>query len=205
MHKGYVLTRTRRISAVALAAALAVFLMGTATTQGTDVSRPSLKERLGCDRLTTVDDFRGFAKKVWKKERWRRGQPKQATLDAMREQIRCARSAEHRQAEKRLWRKLKAAYYDHRLKKRERARYLDAINPPGAAVLAAIRECESGGNYQIIDSSGTYFGAYQFNLAAWAEVGGIGLPSDAPPREQDERAASLYRIHGSSPWPVCGV
>jgi hypothetical protein len=196
----------KRISVIAIAVALAALLTSTATTQGTDV-HPSLKERLGCYEITTVQDFRGFAEKVWDKKRWRRegGQPKQATLDAMREKVRCARSASHRKAQKRVWRKLKAAYYDYRQRKRERARYLNAINPPGASVLAAIRSCESGGNYQIIDSSGTYFGAYQFNLAAWQEVGGSGLPSDAPPKEQDERAAVLYRIHGSSPWPVCGV
>lgn len=190
----------QRISVIACAVAL-LALFGAASTQG---MRPSLIHSK-CERLTTADDFRDFAEGVWDQDRWNRGQPKPATLTAMRDKVSCARSAEHRQAMKRTWGKLKAAYYKHRAEERALTRYHEAIKPPGAAVLAAIRSCESGGNYRIINSSGTYFGAYQFNLAAWAEVGGSGLPSDAPPREQDERAASLYRIHGSSPWPVCGV
>jgi Transglycosylase-like domain len=73
-----------------------------------------------------------------------------------------------------------------------------------SATLAAIRACESGGNYATNTGNG-YYGAYQFNLDAWALVGGTGLPSDASPAEQDYRAALLYRRMGPGPWPVCGV
>jgi len=69
---------------------------------------------------------------------------------------------------------------------------------------AYLRDCESGGNYQIVDASGTYFGAYQFDLRTWAGVGGSGNPADASPEEQDYRAWLLYQQRGSAPWPHCG-
>ena len=70
--------------------------------------------------------------------------------------------------------------------------------------LAAIRACESGGDYGAISSSGTYRGAYQFDYATWQAVGGSGDPAAASPAEQDMRAQMLYDQSGSSPWPVCG-
>lgn len=84
------------------------------------------------------------------------------------------------------------------------ADYLGRLYPPGLATLAAIRQCESRGNYQAVDSSGTYFGAYQFDVQTWASVGGAGNPAAAPAREQDYRAARLYQARGAAPWPVCG-
>jgi predicted nucleic acid-binding Zn-ribbon protein len=68
---------------------------------------------------------------------------------------------------------------------------------------AALRRCESGGNYQTNTGNG-FYGAYQFDLQTWGTVGGTGLPSDAPPEEQDARAKALYAQRGSQPWPVCG-
>jgi hypothetical protein len=99
---------------------------------------------------------------------------------------------------------LRAEFYEHRSRKLATARYLDAITPPGASVLAAIRSCESGGDYSINTGNG-FYGAYQFTALTWLSVGGSGLASEASPREQDERAARLYREQGSSPWPVCGM
>lgn len=78
------------------------------------------------------------------------------------------------------------------------------IDPPGRAVLDVIGACESGGNYATNTGNG-FYGRYQFDLGTWASVGGRGLPSAAAPREQDYRAARLYRSRGSQPWPVCGV
>jgi hypothetical protein len=69
---------------------------------------------------------------------------------------------------------------------------------------AYLRDCESGGNYQVVDPSGTYFGAYQFDLSTWASVGGSGNPADASPAEQDYRAWLLYQQRGNAPWPYCG-
>lgn len=68
---------------------------------------------------------------------------------------------------------------------------------------AALRRCESGGNYQTNTGNG-FYGAYQFDLQTWQSVGGTGLPSDAPPEEQDARARALYASRGAQPWPVCG-
>lgn len=68
----------------------------------------------------------------------------------------------------------------------------------------ALRVCESGDNYEI-DTGNGYYGAYQFDAQTWQGVGGEGLPSDAPPREQDRRAQRLYDLRGSAPWPVCGA
>jgi Transglycosylase-like domain len=74
----------------------------------------------------------------------------------------------------------------------------------GSSTLAAIRACESGGDYGAVSSSGTYRGAYQFDYATWQSVGGSGDPAAASPAEQDLRAQMLYDQAGSSPWPNCG-
>lgn len=51
--------------------------------------------------------------------------------------------------------------------------------------LAALRGCESGGNYA--DNTGNgYYGAYQFSLGTWQRLGYSGLPSSAPPAQQDQ-------------------
>lgn len=68
---------------------------------------------------------------------------------------------------------------------------------------AALRECESGNTYTKNTGNG-YYGAYQFSLSTWQSMGGSGLPSDAPPAEQDARAQALYDVSGAGPWPVCG-
>jgi Transglycosylase-like domain len=69
--------------------------------------------------------------------------------------------------------------------------------------LSCIAQCESGGNYSTNTGNG-YYGAYQFSQSTWNAVGGSGVPSDAPPEEQDMRAQMLYERQGSSPWPSCG-
>ena len=68
---------------------------------------------------------------------------------------------------------------------------------------AALRRCESGGDYTVNSGNG-YYGAYQFDLQTWQSVGGTGLPSDAPPWEQDARARALFAARGAQPWPICG-
>lgn len=71
----------------------------------------------------------------------------------------------------------------------------------------SVADCETGGTFDpgIVDSSGTYFGLFQFTVSTWASVGGGGLPSEASPAEQLTRAELLYRRDGASPWPVCGA
>jgi LysM repeat protein len=69
---------------------------------------------------------------------------------------------------------------------------------------AALRNCESGGNYAT-DTGNGYYGAYQFSLQTWQGLGYSGLPSSASPATQDAAAQQLYAEDGSAPWPVCGA
>ncbi len=68
---------------------------------------------------------------------------------------------------------------------------------------AALRTCESGGDYAINTGNG-YYGAYQFDQRTWTANGGAGRPDQASQAEQDRIALLVYRQRGSSPWPVCG-
>ncbi|HEV2819286.1 MAG TPA: transglycosylase family protein [Solirubrobacteraceae bacterium] len=70
--------------------------------------------------------------------------------------------------------------------------------------LKAIARCESGGNPRAVSSNGRYRGKYQFTRATWRRMGGRGDPAKASEAEQDRRAAKLYALRGSSPWPSCG-
>lgn len=70
--------------------------------------------------------------------------------------------------------------------------------------LHSIAQCESGGDYGAVSSSGKYRGAYQFDSQTWQSVGGSGDPAAASAAEQDARAQALYNQRGSQPWPVCG-
>lgn len=74
----------------------------------------------------------------------------------------------------------------------------------GGGNLAAIRACESGGNYGAVSPDGLYRGAYQFDRPTWQSVGGSGDPAAASAAEQDARASQLWSQRGSNPWPNCG-
>jgi hypothetical protein len=89
----------------------------------------------------------------------------------------------------------------HHRSKRSAPTVAPTSTPPQ---LQAIAACESGGNPQAVDSTGTYRGKYQFTTATWQGVGGSGDPAAAPEAEQDRRAAMLYARSGSGQWPVCG-
>jgi hypothetical protein len=68
-----------------------------------------------------------------------------------------------------------------------------------------IRYCESGGqpnNYTLNTGNG-FFGPYQFTLATWVGVGGVGYPHEAEPEEQDYRARVLLTQYGRTHWPHC--
>jgi hypothetical protein len=70
---------------------------------------------------------------------------------------------------------------------------------PSPQVWSTLRACESSGRYGVVATNGHY-GAYQFDLPTWQSVGGVGLPSEASPSEQDYRALYLYRMRGWQPW-----
>lgn len=77
---------------------------------------------------------------------------------------------------------------------------------------AALRHCESSGNYSVVSSNGRYHGAYQFYQPTWDglanQVGRsdlVGLPpSQAAPGDQDALALLLWQQRGNQPWPHCG-
>ncbi|NNE75287.1 MAG: hypothetical protein HKN26_16600 [Acidimicrobiales bacterium] len=83
---------------------------------------------------------------------------------------------------------------------------------PSPEQWAALRYCESQGNYQIVSASGRFRGAYQFLQSTWDSVASryyprlIGIdPAAAAPADQDRQAFALWRIDGRRPWPVCGI
>jgi peptidoglycan hydrolase-like protein with peptidoglycan-binding domain len=69
--------------------------------------------------------------------------------------------------------------------------------------LLAIAECESGGDPTAVSADGQYRGKYQFSVTTWQDLGGSGDPAAASETEQDRRAAALYAVRGTAPWPNC--
>ncbi|QAY64640.1 DUF348 domain-containing protein [Xylanimonas allomyrinae] len=78
---------------------------------------------------------------------------------------------------------------------------------PAAAVTgdvwAALAQCESGGRADAVSANGLYHGLYQFTVSTWQAVGGSGLPSQASPEEQTQRAQALQTRSGWGQWPAC--
>ena len=76
------------------------------------------------------------------------------------------------------------------------------------AFLACVKQRESGGNYQAVNPSNQYFGAYQFSQATWNatanHAGRTDLinvrPDHASPADQDAMARVLYEWQGRGPW-----
>lgn len=91
-----------------------------------------------------------------------------------------------------------------RQKQRQKEKFKQLPGSVTRETLEAIADCESGGDPEIVSSSGLYHGKYQFSPSTWESVGGKGLPSEAPEAEQDYRAALLYERSGPGQWPVCG-
>jgi hypothetical protein len=71
-------------------------------------------------------------------------------------------------------------------------------------VWAALRQCESSGNYAENTGNG-YFGAYQFSQATWTSLGYAGRPDQAPPAVQDQAAQRLQARSGWGQWPACAA
>lgn len=74
----------------------------------------------------------------------------------------------------------------------------------GGDSFAALRQCESSGNYAINTGNG-FYGAYQFDIGTWQGLGYSGLPSSAAPATQDQAAQRLQAQRGWSPWPACSA
>lgn len=87
-----------------------------------------------------------------------------------------------------------------------------AVSPPPPATggggaggpWAALRQCESGGNYAENTANG-YFGAYQFSQATWSGLGYPGRPDLEPPAMQDAAAQRLQAQGGWGEWPACSA
>jgi uncharacterized protein YabE (DUF348 family) len=73
----------------------------------------------------------------------------------------------------------------------------------GGGVWDALAQCESGGNPAAVSANGLYYGLFQFSLPTWRAMGGSGLPSEASPGEQLERAQALQARSGWGQWPAC--
>ncbi|WP_223841290.1 LysM peptidoglycan-binding domain-containing protein [Kocuria sp. cx-116] len=70
--------------------------------------------------------------------------------------------------------------------------------------LGAIKQCESGGDYQAVNASSGASGAYQFLTSTWQSMGattaGYATAADAPAAVQDKAAAELMARSGASQW-----
>jgi hypothetical protein len=92
----------------------------------------------------------------------------------------------------------------HRVTRRVVHRHRRRAIAPYRMWLRSTRLCESGGDYQAVDQSGTHTGAYQFDDQTWHTVGGKRRAMHAGKLEQDYRAVKLRKARGTAPWPICG-
>jgi uncharacterized protein YabE (DUF348 family) len=73
-----------------------------------------------------------------------------------------------------------------------------------------IAQCESGGNWAIVSSSGKYYGGLQFDKQTWDAYGGdqyAAYPNQATREQQIAIAEKVKAARGGSysAWPVCGA
>ena len=112
-----------------------------------------------------------------------------------------AGGASHRPAISRIYRR----HYVRRTSRSYRRvapRPAPAPAPVTGDVWARLRQCESGGRYDINTGNG-YYGAYQFLLSTWNRLGYPGYPHHAAPEVQDEAAQKLQARSGWGQWPAC--
>jgi resuscitation-promoting factor RpfA len=83
-----------------------------------------------------------------------------------------------------------------------RQRVVRAKALPTGDAWARLRQCESGGRYNINTGNG-FYGAYQFHPRTWRGLGYPGLPHQAPPEMQDDAARKLQARSGWGQWPAC--
>ena len=98
----------------------------------------------------------------------------------------------------------------------EIALYLESTAPTRDVLsdeeLLRLRMCESTDNYQAVNPSGKYRGAYQFDQPTWDGVAErhfpwlVGLdPITVEPWWQDAMTRALWSERGRQPWPQCGL
>jgi flagellar biosynthesis GTPase FlhF len=68
------------------------------------------------------------------------------------------------------------------------------------AIPQAIVMCESGGNFNAVNSSSGAGGAYQILPSTWRLYGGSGAPQDAAASQQSQIAAQIWQDSGPSAW-----
>jgi hypothetical protein len=146
--------------------------------------------------LHSVEEFKAVAKHAYEESDWADKSPaRPAEKRQMKHFLHCPRENAYD--------RMRAILDRQKSDWKQEREYQLSIRPPGPIYLARLRACESDGNYRANTGNG-FYGAYQFDLGTWNSVGGSGYPHNAKPREQDYRAAKLYRMRGSSPWPLCG-
>ncbi|MFJ6722630.1 transglycosylase family protein [Streptomyces sp. NPDC091259] len=85
-----------------------------------------------------------------------------------------------------------------------------AAAPATAASLATwdkVAQCEATGNWQAIDSTGTYFGGLQFSQSTWQAYGGLSYASRADRATKQQQiliGEKVLKGQGERAWPLCG-
>ena len=138
--------------------------------------------------------------RVWSAARWRRGQPKQRTVEALHS---CAR-----------WSTAKRRYYQHRSKLLWRER-VTPFRGGGRfwAIPFSVVYCESGGRYH---DPAAPNGAYALltgplqGVPTWESwrpgwASEYGAPYQAPKKAQDIAAHRLRMAYGLEPWECAGM
>lgn len=82
------------------------------------------------------------------------------------------------------------------------------VRPPAPApaagdLLDALATCESGRNPRAVSRNGKYFGAFQFLLSTWRQLGGTGNPVDQSYEEQKAMAAKIPVSAWGGQFPHC--
>ena len=80
----------------------------------------------------------------------------------------------------------------------------EAVDNGDWAIPEGIVMCESGGNYDAVNSSSGAGGAYQILPSTWDLYGGSGNPEDASPSQQDEIASQIWADSGGGAWVCAG-
>lgn len=75
-------------------------------------------------------------------------------------------------------------------------------DPTDDSIWDRLAACESNDHWND-DTGNGYYGGLQFNLGAWASVGGSGKPSDASREDQIAKGKLLQARRGWAPWGGC--